>query len=117
MARRRSAIEVDTEEDVRAELGALCMLMFASTSDRAPHFNDLLLPVRQCARGAMMAAPRNADDTRSLRRARDRCWTLLDEAAETIDAEDWFLNEGDSTRAWAERHVGRLLAARSALSA
>lgn len=104
-------------EDVRAELGALAMLMFASTSDRAPHFNDLLLPVRRCARDAAMAAPRNARDTPAMRRARTKCWRLVDEIAPEVDDAGWFLNEGDSLRAWATRHCARLLAARGATTA
>jgi len=117
VARRRGAIEVDTEEDVRGELGALATLLFCvdptayESYARAQRFNAELAPVRQCARHAAMMAPRDTRDTPEMRRGRDECWRLVDKAGRIIDAEDWYLRPGMTTRAWAEGCVAHVLRA------
>lgn len=103
----RKAVDA-SDGDVRAQLGALSTLMFAVAPQHPAHaqaerLNAVLRPVREHARAALRTDP--SPD------ALARCWELVGEAGATIDPAGWWLQRGDSTRAWTERFVARSLRA------
>ena len=105
-----------SDDDARARLSALTTLMFTTppnhpASEKAQRLNAHLAPVRECAREALRAEPREGPPTAQAHDALERAWGLVDEAGGEIDRAGWWLHQGDSTRAWAERHVERPLAA------
>lgn len=89
-------------------------LLLVVGDERVRPFNDLLAPVRECARAALLEERPEGPASPAAHAALEDCRRLIDEIAPR--ANRYLLREGDTLQKWAERRLDRGQASRRATS-